>query len=127
MSANTKHPYPAITPYLINSNSVGVLEFLKKAFDAKEIHLEKYEDGSIRHATLGIGDSMVMLSEATENFPAMPAMIYVYLGDCDTFYNRAIAAGGVSLREPANEAYGDRSSGVKDLAGNQWWIAGPVK
>lgn len=68
-----------------------------------------------------------MLSDSSVEFPAMSGMIYLYMDDCDLFYNKAIAAGATSLRVPTNEAYGDRSCGVKDIGGNQWWIAGPAK
>lgn len=119
-------PYPTVTPYLITTHAAEIVQFLKNAFDAKEVHVQKKDDGAIAHATMQIEESMVMLSDSAENFPSMPAMIYLYMDDCDTYYNKAMAAGGVSLREPTNETYGDRSSGVKDMGGNQWWIAGPL-
>ncbi|MDQ6610074.1 MAG: VOC family protein [Bacteroidota bacterium] len=120
-------PYPTVTPYLITLHAFEVIEFLKTAFNATEIHLQKRDDGTVAHASLHIEESMVMLSESTADYPPMPCMIYLYMDDCDECYNKAIAAGGTSLREPTNEAYGDRSSGVKDKGGNQWWIAGPLK
>ncbi len=120
-------PYPTVTPYLITANATAVVAFLKEAFDATEVHLQKRDDGSIAHASLRIEECMVMLAESTPDYPAMPAMIYLFMDDCDSTYHKAISAGGTSLREPTNETYGDRSSGVKDPGGNQWWIAGPVK
>lgn len=120
-------PYPTVTPYLITSHAAGVIEFLKKAFDATEVHVQKREDGGIMHAAVRIEESVVMLSDSSSEYPPMPAMIYLYMDDCDAYYHRAMEAGGTSLREPTNEAYGDRSSGVKDVGGNQWWIAGPLK
>jgi PhnB protein len=50
-------------------------------------------------------------------------MVNVYIEDVDAVYKRALKAGATSLREPANQFYGDRSAGVKDASGNQWWIA----
>jgi uncharacterized glyoxalase superfamily protein PhnB len=50
-------------------------------------------------------------------------MIYIYTADTDAMYNRAIQAGAVSVMTPADQFYGDRNAGVKDFAGNQWWIA----
>ena len=52
----------------------------------------------------------------------MPCMIYLYLPDCDAAYRSAIATGGESLQEPANQFYGDRNARVKDPSGNQWLI-----
>ena len=68
-----------------------------------------------------------MLSDANSEFPALPAMINVYTEDVDAAYKRALKAGATSLREPSNQFYGDRSAGVKDVHGNQWWIATHVE
>jgi uncharacterized glyoxalase superfamily protein PhnB len=57
----------------------------------------------------------------------MPATLCVYVPDVDQTYAKAIAAGGKSLREPANQFYGDRSGGVLDASGNQWWISTHVE
>ena len=80
-------------------------------------------DGKVMHATIRIGDSIVMVSDANDRFPSMPCMLYLYMDDVDAIYNKAIKAGGQSLREPTNEFYGDRSAGIKDAWNNQWWIA----
>jgi uncharacterized glyoxalase superfamily protein PhnB len=53
----------------------------------------------------------------------MPAVLHLYVTDVDATYRRAIEAGATSLREPADQFYGDRSGGVRDLCGNQWWIS----
>ncbi len=79
------------------------------------------------HASIRIGNSHIMLGEASEKWPAIPAMLYLYVEDVDSMYNSAVKAGGVSLREPTTEFYGDRSSGVKDSFGNQWWMATHVE
>jgi uncharacterized glyoxalase superfamily protein PhnB len=84
-------------------------------------------EGDVRHAEIQIGDSRVMLGEASDQWKPMPAMLYVYVEDTDAVYRRAIAAGGQSLREPTTEFYGDRSAGVQDPAGNLWWIATHVE
>ena len=57
----------------------------------------------------------------------MPAMIHLYLDDCDATYECALAAGATSEREPTDQFYGDRSAGVRDSAGNLWWIATHVE
>ena len=50
-------------------------------------------------------------------------MLHLYVPDTDALYRSALAAGATSIREPADQFYGDRSAGVRDLWGNQWWIA----
>jgi uncharacterized glyoxalase superfamily protein PhnB len=80
-------------------------------------------DGSIGHAEVKIGDSIIMMSEPMGDMQPMPASIYLYVQETDAVYQRALQAGATSLTEPADQFYGDRSAGVKDPAGNQWWIA----
>jgi len=73
-------------------------------------------------ATLKVGDSMVMISDASEHAKAMPVMLYLYVPDVDAAYQRALKAGATSIMEPADQFYGDRSGGVKDTAGNSWFF-----
>ena len=64
---------------------------------------------------------MVMMSEASPEFPAMPAMLYLYIDeDVDAVYRRALDAGATSVRPPADQFYGDRNATVKDGSGNLW-------
>jgi uncharacterized glyoxalase superfamily protein PhnB len=56
------------------------------------------------------------------DFAPMPAMLYLYVRDVDAVYHQAVAAGAITLMEPADQIYGDRNAGVKDPAGNLWWI-----
>jgi uncharacterized glyoxalase superfamily protein PhnB len=79
------------------------------------------------HASVRVGDSPVMLGEATDEWKPMPCGLHLYVEDTDAAYATAIAAGARSLREPADQFYGDRAAGVVDDAGNQWWIATHVE
>ena len=119
--------YHTLTPFLMVKGAAKNIDFIKNAFGAKEKSIHKRPDGTVMHAELEIGDSLLMISEATEKYPAMPSALYLYVEDVDSVYNKAIEAGGTSLREPTDEFYGDRSCGVKDPAGNQWWIATHVE
>jgi uncharacterized glyoxalase superfamily protein PhnB len=110
--------YHTVTPYLTVQGAAALLEFLKKAFDAKETERVTRPDGTIGHAEVKIGDSVVMLSEAMGEWKAMPTSIYLYVNDADAAYKRALQAGGTSVMEPANQFWGDRHGGVTDPAGN---------
>jgi uncharacterized glyoxalase superfamily protein PhnB len=57
----------------------------------------------------------------------MKSMFYLYVPDADAAYRRALVAGATSLHEPADQPYGDRSAAVKDVFGNIWYVATPVK
>lgn len=115
--------YHTVTPYLAVAGAEKLLDFVKRAFGAKETSRSMRPDGTVWHATVRIGDSMVMLAEATEPWKPMPTSIYLYLNDVDGTFQKAIAAGGTSLMEPADQFYGDRVGGLQDPVGNMWWVA----
>jgi PhnB protein len=128
MATNWKpEGYHTVTPYLIGRGTAELIEFLKQSFGAEERERHLGPGGTIMHAEVRIGDSVVMMSEASDEFKPMPATIHLYLEDVDAAYERALRAGGKSLREPADQFYGDRSAGVEDAAGNQWWLATHVE
>jgi PhnB protein len=116
--------YHTATPYLVVKGADKTIEFMKQAFGAKATHEPMLSpDGKVMHADLMIGDSHVMLSEATDQHPAMQSMIHLYVPNVDTVYQRAVAAGGKSFMEPADQFYGDRGAGVHDQSGCAWYIA----
>jgi len=119
--------YHTATPYLIGHGTAELIEFLKESFGAQEKERHMRPDGAIMHAEVRIGDSIVMMGEASDEFKAMPTSIHLYVENVDAAYKRAVQAGGTSLREPADQFYGDRSAGVQDACGNQWWIATHVE
>ena len=116
--------FHTVTPYLVVSGVSTLLEFLKQAFDAQEILSPMLRsDGGVGHAEVKIGDSIIMMGEPMGDMQPMPGSLYLYVQDTDAVYQRALQAGATSLMEPADQFYGDRSAGVKDAVGNQWWIA----
>jgi PhnB protein len=114
--------YATVTPYLCVADAAKLIEFLKQAFDAQLIFKMDGPGGKIMHAEMTLGDSRIMLGQPAPG-QETHAMIHLYLPDADGFYARAIAAGATSVREPADQFYGDRSAGVRDQFGNQWFIA----
>jgi uncharacterized glyoxalase superfamily protein PhnB len=114
--------YHTVTPYLLVEDAAGLIPFLERAFGATLLGRYDSPDGRLMHASLQIGDSKVMMGQAAEQWPAMPAMLHLYVEDVDAVYRRAVEAGARSIREPEDQFYGDRSGGVVDPAGNQWWI-----
>ena len=124
-------PIPAgfhtITPYLMVTQGARFIEFMQAAFGAEIKHVSKSPDGLIMHASLLIGDSMLMLSDARGNWQPQAASFYLYVPNVDESYRRAKSAGAETVNEPRDEFYGDRMAGVKDFLGNTWWIATHVE
>jgi PhnB protein len=129
--ATLSEPIPqgfhTITPFLVLKDSVKFLGFIEKAFGGETTFLLKHKSGKLMHASARIGDSNIMLTDSDNKLPEAPAMLYLYVDDVDSVYQKALDAGAQSVREPVNEFYGDRSAGVKDKWGNQWWIATHVE
>ena len=119
--------YHSITPYMIVEGAGALIEFMKNAFGATLVFRTDAPDGTIRHAEIKIGDSMVMMADAGPSYPAKPACYYMYVPDVDAVYAQAVEAGGVSLSEPTDQPYGDRSAGITDPSGNTWWIGTHIK
>ncbi len=115
--------FRSVTPGLQVRGSGALLDFLKQAFDTEETLCERTPDGNVRHAMLRIGDSVVELGEAHRAFGPKQCGIHLYVPDADAVYARALAAGGKSIYPMTDQPYGERSGGVQDAWGNQWYIA----
>jgi uncharacterized glyoxalase superfamily protein PhnB len=115
--------YHSVTPILSGPGVAKLLDFLQQAFGAQERERLVRPDGTIMHAEVRIGDSLVMMGEPVGSTQPMCGALYLYVHDVDAVYQRALQAGATSTREPADQFYGDRSAGIKDPLGNHWWIA----
>lgn len=117
-----------VTIYLHPVGAPKLIDFLKQAFAAEEFVRYDSPEGTVLHAKVRIGDSMIEMGDARRHSSSMvlqpmPTAIYLYVSDADAVYRNAIAAGAVSLSAPADQPYGDRLAGVEDFCGNRWYIA----
>jgi uncharacterized glyoxalase superfamily protein PhnB len=119
--------FHTVTPYFVVPDGKVFMEFLKNGLGAEEISIFRSPDGRIMHAQTRLGDSMLEFGEASQQYPAMKLCLHVYVPDADAAFRRATAAGARTLRDPRTEAYGERSAGIEDPAGNVWWIATRVE
>jgi PhnB protein len=119
--------YRTVTPYLVVPNADAEMAFLMAAFGATEQLCHRTENNSVVHAELRIGDSLVMLGQAAEQFRALPAALYLWVESVDAVYAAALAAGATSHGKPEDKPYGHRNAAVVDSAGITWWIGSPVK
>jgi PhnB protein len=125
--AKAKSAIPAgfrsLTQYLILDHVAGFQKFIEGAFGATEKFLLRDADGVIRHAEARLGESIIEFAQAGGQYLAMPAGLHYYVKNSDQVYAQALKSGGTSLYEPANRDYGDREAGVRDPAGNSWFIS----
>ena len=116
--------FHTITPYLIVKNAAGLMEFIKEGLGGTEMfRVQRPGTDLIMHAEARIGNSMVEMADANEDFPPTPTGLHLYVPDADAVYKRALEAGAASLHEMADQEYGERSGSVKDRFGNHWYIA----
>lgn len=115
--------YASVSAYLMVDGAQKLIDFLLAAFDAKVMRRYDNSDGTLMHGEVQIDDTIVMLSDRSEAYPAFPVWMHVYVPDVDATYQKALAAGGESVQAPLQKDDPDRRAGVKDPTGNTWWIA----
>jgi uncharacterized glyoxalase superfamily protein PhnB len=119
--------YASVSVYIMADGAQRLVEFLRETFGAAETRRTENPDGTIMHTEVQVDDTVVMLADASDSFPAFPVWLHVYVPDVDQTYQRALAAGGVAVQEPVQrEGDTDKRGGVKDPCGNTWWIASQV-
>ncbi len=127
--------YPQVSPYLCVDGAEAAIGFYVHVFGATERVRMPAPGGKVGHAEVQIGDSIVMLAD---EFPDMaqrspkalggtPVTFNVYVGDVDSVFDRALAAGATVVRPVENQFYGDRSGQFEDPFGHRWNVASHVE
>ena len=113
-----------LMPYLSLKEANKMIAFYKQAFAAEEIAVHQSPDGSVLHAKLRIGSSVIEMSQAHGEWKATRMNFMLYVDDADAWYERFMGAeGSISISEPSDQPYGARVGTVEDPAGNQWYLA----
>lgn len=127
--------YHTVTPSIIVRDAPRAIEFYQRAFGAEEVERMADGNGTVMHAEIRIGDSIVMLGEENEQWGALsplstggtPGSLHVYVPDADAVFARAVDA-GATVRYPLEDTFwGDRYGKVVDPFGHEWAIATRVK
>lgn len=121
----------ALVPMLVCLDGRSEIDFCKAAFGAVERSRRAGSDGIVVHATLTIGDAMIMIhgevlnlaSRAPPGDGSSSVVIYLYVEDVDTTISQAVAAGAKVLIPATNLPWGDRTARILDPSGHVWNVA----
>lgn len=129
--------YRRITPCLIVAGAAKAMDFYAQVFGATERMRFPGPDGTVAHAELQIGDSVLIVEDASPHMgtsapPAgglagTPVFQFIYVEDVDATVAHAVELGATLKREPVDQFYGDRDAFVIDPFGHGWTIASHVE
>lgn len=114
--------FNTVAPYLFSDHAEVLITFLVEGLGGQEV-LRHVEGGRIANAQVRLGTSTVMVSQSTVAYPAMPTSLYLYVDNADEAMARALAAGATQIMAVADMPYQDRQGGIRDPAGNLWWLS----
>jgi PhnB protein len=127
--------YPQVIPYLTVEGAGAAIDFYLSVFGARERVRMPGPDGKVGHAELELGDSVIMLADASpdmgnrtpQSLGGTPVTMMVYVDDVDAVFERAIKAGATEDRKVEDQVYGDRAGQIVDPFGHKWFIATHVE
>ena len=119
--------YTTAAPWIVTADTGRLLEFISAAFEGAELARVPLEDGSIGHAEIRVGDTILLAFDRRQGWPETPSMLRVFVTDADATIDRAVAAGARVVTEPRTHAFGQRGGRVRDPFGNIWWISAVVE
>lgn len=116
--------YNAISPYLVVDGAQKMVDLLKSIFNGETLRRFDREDGSITHVEIKIDDSVLMIGDATPEYPANRHLLHVYVPDVDHTFKKAMEAGCITIEEPrTREDDPDKRGTFEDFAGNHWAVS----
>jgi PhnB protein len=119
--------YSTVSPYLVVEGAGDSIEFLVRVFGAEELRRFPNADGKLMHAEVRIDDTVLMIADGAEGWPALPAHVHIYVPNVDETYRLALEAGATSVQAPVKKEDEDKRGGVRDSGGTTWWIATRVE
>jgi len=116
--------YSTVSPYLVVDGARGMIDFLVNLFNGTEKRVYSNADGAIIHSEVLIDDSVIMIADANEQFPAQSQIIHIYVEDVDKLYKKALEMGCKGLDAPkSREGDPDKRGAFKDPNGIFWSVA----
>lgn len=111
----------ALTPFLLVERGQAFIEFTQEAFGA-DVKMNHSEGGRVVHAEIVIAGCTIELGTPNGEFTGTRSAFHLYVPDADAAYARAVEGGCEPLFPVEDQPYGERSGGVKDPWGNDWYL-----
>nr|BFE62569.1 VOC family protein [Dactylosporangium thailandense] len=127
MSSTPPAGYTTVAPWIVTPDTGQLLDFVTAVFDGVETGRVRLEDGTIGHAEIRVGDTVLLAFDRLPDWPAMPSLLRVFVADADRAIERGVAAGARVVTAPATHAFGQRGGRIRDPFGNIWWISAVVE
>lgn len=135
ITLNAVNEIKEVFPYLRVKDATAAIEFYTQVFGAREVFRLSEPDGRIGHAELQIGNSTLMLSDeypeydifSPQSLGGTGTAIHLHVANADAVAARAVAAGAIMVREPADQFYGERSCAIRDPFGHEWSLGHEIE
>ena len=126
MSDHIPSGFAAVTPYLLLDDPDGFIAFAIAGLGATERFVSRDDAGRVVHGELTLHGCVLELGQPQGDFVATRMNFHVFVPDPDAAWAQAIEHGASALYEVTNHEYGERSGGVADAWGNQWYFAAVI-
>lgn len=119
--------YTSVAPYLTVNGAQATIEFLVRVFGATPLRMISGGDNKIAHGEVRLDDTVIMLTDAVEGWPANPSHVHIYVKDVDATFAQAIAAGASVVKHPVQDGDADKRGGFMDAGGTTWWVSTQIE
>jgi PhnB protein len=129
--------YRRVTPCLVVQGGVKALQFYAQVFGATERMRFPGPGGTLAHAEIQIGDSVVIVEDESPargtkapppgGVAGSPSHLFIYVGNVDAVVAQAVELGATLQRPPQDQFYGDRDGYIVDPFGHGWTVATHVE
>ncbi len=124
-----------VTPHLTCTGAAEAIKFYQKAFGAVELTRMPDASGKVMHASIRIGDSVIMLNDempewgtlSPKSLKGSPVTIHLYVVNADAVFEQAVRAGAKVTMPLADMFWGDRYGKLEDPFGHQWSIGTHIR
>lgn len=121
--------FRGVVPAIFYKDAFAALDWLEQAFGFERSMVITDAGGNLGHSEMKAAGGYLMIGQEWADWTASPASnggkcsqnVHIQLaGGIDAHCERAKAAGGVLLRPPEDQFYGDRTYSVRDPEGHVW-------